>query len=70
MSAYAPTTAPRVLDVLAPRAAAASAPRRRPDAAVPDREALRREAERAAWQQAQAERARDNAAARHPLALR
>jgi hypothetical protein len=70
MSAFAPTVVPQVFQLFAPRTAAASSPSRRPAAPVHDREALRREAERVARQRAQAERARDNAAARHPLALR
>ncbi len=70
MSAFAPTAVPQTFRLFAPRIAAASSPSRRPEATVHDREALRREAERMARQRAQAERARDNTAARHPLALR
>ncbi|GHH75998.1 hypothetical protein [Promicromonospora soli] len=71
MSTFAPTATLRIVDVFASRAAAASSPSRRQDVpAHDDREAMHREAERLARQRAQAERARDNAAARHPLALR
>jgi hypothetical protein len=57
--------------VAIPRAAATAADRRRPTTpSQADREARRREFERAERQRAQAERVRDNAAARHPLALR
>ena len=77
MSAYAPaarTAAPRPADI--PRAAARSTVRRPAAPAAPaapsrpDREALRREHERAERARAQAERMRDNLAARHPLSLR
>jgi hypothetical protein len=70
MSTFAPTATLRIVDVFASRAAAASSPSRRQDAPAHGLEAMRREAERLARQRAQAERARDNAAARHPLALR
>jgi hypothetical protein len=70
MSTFAPTATLRIVDVFASRAAAASSPSRRQEVPAHDREAMRREAERLARQRAQAERARDNAAARHPLALR
>lgn len=70
MSAFAPTAVPQAFPLFASRAAAASSQGRRQETPVQDREALRREAERVARQRAQAERARDNAAARHPLALR
>lgn len=69
MSAFAPTAVPQVHHFLAPRTVAADA-RRQPVVPAREQEALRREAERIARQRAQAERARDNAAARHPLALR
>ena len=70
MSAFAPTAVPQTFRLFAPRATAAASTSRRQDAPVNNREALRQEAERAARQRAQAERARDNAAARHPLTLR
>lgn len=70
MSTVAPTAVPQVRHLLAPRMVATTAPGRRPEAPATSREEQRREAERVARQQAQAERARDNAAARHPLALR
>lgn len=70
MSAFAPTAVPQVRHLLAPRTVAASIPGRRPEAPTTSHEARRREAERITRQRAQAERARDNAAARHPLALR
>ncbi|MFE7507659.1 hypothetical protein [Promicromonospora sp. NPDC057488] len=74
MSAFAPTAVPQVHAFLAPRTVATAAGRQ-PVAQAREREArrseaLRREAERADRQRAQAERVRDNAAARHPLALR
>ncbi|WP_285105790.1 hypothetical protein [Promicromonospora sp. MEB111] len=70
MSTFAPTALPQVRHLLAPRTLATATPGRRPEAPAIAREAQRREAERVARQRAQAERARDNAAARHPLALR
>ncbi|MEU4363919.1 hypothetical protein [Promicromonospora sp. NPDC023987] len=71
MSAYAPAVRTAVLQPIGVPLAAASATRRRPVAPSPrDRAAQRREIERAERQRAQAERVRDNAAARHPLALR
>ena len=70
MSAFAPVAVTEVR-LFTPRATAATpSTERRRGAPVPDREALRREAERAAQRRAQAERTRDNTAARHPLALR
>ncbi|MFI2487768.1 hypothetical protein ACH47X_12695 [Promicromonospora kroppenstedtii] len=74
MSAFAPTALPQVYSFLTPRTVATAAGRQ-PVAPARERgsrrdEALRREAERAARERVQAERARDNAAARHPLALR
>jgi hypothetical protein len=71
MSVYAPTVRTAVLQPLGISRAAAAA-RVRP-AATPrstDQEAQRREIERAERQRAQAERVRDNMAARHPLTLR
>lgn len=71
MSAYAPTlrtAAPQPVRV--PRAGAGAADRTTGAPSPVDREAQRRELERAERQRAQAERVRDNAAARHPLALR
>jgi hypothetical protein len=71
MSVYAPsvrTAVPQPLGI-----SRAAAPARVRPAATPrrgDQEAQRREIERAERQRAQAERVRDNMAARHPLALR
>lgn len=73
MSVYAPAVRPVFpQSVELPRTATAtSAAARRPVAQSPrDREGQRREIERAARQRAQAERVRDNLAARHPLSLR
>lgn len=70
MTAYAPvarTTFPQSITI--PRAAAPA--RGREHVAPPaDREAQRREIERAERQRAQAEHVRDNLAVRHPLSLR
>ena len=71
MSAYAPavrTAVPQPIGV--PVAAAATARRRSAAPSAGDRAAQRREIERAERQRAQADRVRDNLAARHPLALR
>ncbi|GAA4686577.1 hypothetical protein APR04_003302 [Promicromonospora umidemergens] len=71
MSAYAPavrTAVPQPVGV--PVAAAAAARRRSAAPGAGDRAAQRREIERAERQRAQADRVRDNQAARHPLALR
>ena len=71
MSAYAPaarTVVPQSIEIL--RAAAFTTARRPAAQDRRDREAQRREIERADRQRAQAERVRDNMAARHPLSLR
>ena len=71
MSVYAPavrTTVPQPLGVL--RAAAPARVRPPATQRQTDPEAQRREIERAERQRAQAERVRDNMAARHPLSLR
>lgn len=71
MSAYAPavrTTVPQPLGVL--RATAPARVRQPATQRQTDPEAQRREIERAERQRAQAERVRDNTAARHPLSLR
>jgi hypothetical protein len=71
MNAYAPAVRTVVAQsVVIPRAAATAADRRPTTPSQADREVRRREIERAERQRAQAERVRDNAAARHPLALR
>lgn len=71
MSAYAPaarTALPQ--SARTSRAATPVATRQPTPPRHPDRAAQRREIERAERQRAQAERVRDNMAARHPLALR
>jgi len=71
MSVYAPavrTTVPQPLGAL--RAAAPAKVRQPAAPRQSDPEAQRREIERAERQRAQAERVRDNLAARHPLSLR
>lgn len=71
MSVYAPavrTTVPQPLGVL--RAAAPTRVRPPATQRQADPEAQRREIERAERQRVQAERVRDNMAARHPLSLR
>lgn len=71
MSAYAPaarTALPQSLGI--PRTAASARAQQPAAPTRADPEAQRREIERAERQRAQAERMRDNAAARHPLALR
>lgn len=75
MSAYALAVRTAVPQTTGVPGAVVAAARRQP--ATPrsadrraDREALRREIERAERRRAQAERVRDNQAARHPLALR
>jgi hypothetical protein len=71
MSAYAPTIRTAVPQSVAISRAAATAVDRKPTTpSRVDREAQRREIARAERQRAQAERVRDNSAARHPLALR
>ncbi|WP_369369714.1 hypothetical protein AB1046_12935 [Promicromonospora sp. Populi] len=71
MSVYAPAARSVFPQSVELRRTAPSAAARRPVAQSPrDREAQRREIERAARQRAQAERVRDNLAARHPLSLR
>lgn len=80
MSTFYPVTA-QPAQLFARPTTAVSMARSTPDVAAADRrevrrreadrrEAQRREAARAARQRAHAERVRDNAAARHPLALR
>ena len=71
MSVYAPavrTTVPQPLRI--PRAAAPASVRQPAAPRQTDPEAQRREIERVERQRAQAERVRDNMAARHPLSLR
>ena len=71
MSVYAPTTRSVFPQSVELRRTASSAATRPPVEQSPrDREAQRREIEQAARQRAQAERVRDNLAARHPLSLR
>lgn len=69
MTTYAPAVRAAVPQSLY-RAAAASSATGKPAERPADREARRREMERAERQRAHAERVRDNLAARHPLALR
>lgn len=71
MSVYAPTVRTAVPQPFGGLRIAAPARVRRPAApSQTDPEAQRREIERAERQRAQAERVRDNMAARHPLSLR
>jgi hypothetical protein len=71
MSVYAPTVRTAVPQPFGGLRIAAPARVRRPAAPrQTDPEAQRREIERAERQRAQAERVRDNMAARHPLSLR
>jgi hypothetical protein len=71
MSAYVPTARTAVPQPLGiPRAATSARVRQPATPRRPDPEAQRREIERVERQRAQAERVRDNMAARHPLSLR
>jgi hypothetical protein len=71
MSVYVPTIRTTVPQTLGVPLAAAPAQVRQPAARrQSDPEAQRREIERVERQRAQAERVRDNLAARHPLSLR
>ncbi|MFD6142110.1 hypothetical protein [Promicromonospora sp. NPDC060271] len=71
MSAYAPAVRTTVPQPFGGLRAAAPAEAGRPAAQrQTEPEAQRREIERAERQRAQAERVRDNLAARHPLSLR
>lgn len=71
MSAYVPALRTAVPQAAAfPRAAAAAVGREPAAPSRDDREARRREIERAERQRAHSERVRDNMAARNPLSLR